>query len=311
MSAPVTLSVTNTPATGISYTPLPTQYWETPVNAENIQNWYQLTGSWMGYAANTFATTGGYNDTGNYNPFTAAPLSAHILWTKPYCIGGVSGGELGNSEQSSNFWTTSQYDPKYAPIIMNGIEYSTWYTTTTSTQQGIIAINLFTGQTMFVINTTYPLRAGMQINFENINQYGVVGPYIFTASNTGTFAFGVSNWYMYDGMTGQYLCEIDNAPSFSFLGQDPNGNIIGYAFNSTSGSMLVNGNTVTINNTAVYGPAVEMFNLTQAMQQTGLNWAITQGTKYQWQNGLQWATQSIPPIVNGIVQQVLALALSD
>jgi outer membrane protein assembly factor BamB len=44
-----------------------------------------------------------------------------------------------------------------------------------------------------------------------------------------------------------------------------------------------------------------MFNLTQAMQQTGLNWAITQGTKYQWQNGLQWATQSIPPVVNGIV----------
>lgn len=301
MSAPVTLSVTNTPATGISYTPLPTQYWETPVNAENIQNWYQLTGSWMGYAANTFATTGGYNDTGNYNPFTAAPLTSHIIWTKPYCIGGVSGGELGNSEQASNFWTTSQYDPKYAPIIMNGIEYSTWYTTTTSTEQGIIAINLFTGQTMFVINTTNPLRAGMQINFENINQYGVVGPYIFTASNTGTFAFGPSNWYMYDGMTGQYLCEIDNAPSFSFLGQDPNGNIIGYAFNSTTGSMLVNGARVTINNTAVYGPAVEMFNLTLAMQQTGLNWAITQGTKYQWQNGLQWATQSIPPVVNGIV----------
>jgi hypothetical protein len=301
MSAPVTLSVTNTAATGIQYTPLPTQYWETPVNAENIQNWYQLTGSWMGYAANTFAATGGYNDTGNYNPYTAAPLTAHILWTKPYCVGGVSGGELGNSEQASNFWTTSQYDPKYAPIIMNGIEYSTWYTTTTSTEQGIIAINLFTGQTMFVINTTNPLRAGMQINFENINQYGVVGPYIFAASNVGTFAFGVSNWYMYDGMTGQYLCEIDNAPSFSFLGQDPNGNIIGYAFNSTTGSMLVNGNRVTINNTAVYGPAVEMFNLTQAMQQTGLNWAITQGTKYQWQNGLQWATQSIPPVVNGIV----------
>ncbi len=301
MSAPTTLLVTNTPATGLSYTPLPTQYWETPVNAQNVQNWYQLTGSWMGYSANTFAVTGGYNATGSYNPFTSAPLTAHLIWTKPWCIGGVAGGELGNSEQGSNFWTTSQYDPKYAPIIMNGIEYSTWYTTTTSTQVGIMALNLYTGETMWVINTTYPLRCGMEINFENINQYGVVGPYIFTASNTGVFAFGTSNWYMYDGMTGQYLCEIDNAPAFAFLGQDPNGNIIGYAVNNTSGSMLVNGQKVTINNTAVYGPALEMFNLTMAMQQTGLNWAITQGTKYQWQNGLQWETQSIPPVINGIV----------
>ena len=32
-------------------------------------------------------------------------------------------GPYGNNEQSSSYWTTSQYDPKYAPIIMDGIEY--------------------------------------------------------------------------------------------------------------------------------------------------------------------------------------------
>jgi hypothetical protein len=310
-----TLVVTNTPATGIPFTPLPTAYWQTPVNAENVQNWASLTGSWMGYSTNTFAATGGYNDTGNYNPYTATPTTAHIIWTKPWCIGGVAGGALGNNEQGSNYWTTSQYDPKYAPIIMEGIEYSTWYTTTTSSEQGIIAINLFTGQTMWVISTTNVLRCGMIINFENINQYGTVGPYIWATSG--------STWYMYDGMTGQYLCQVDHAPSFNFLGQDANGNIIGYSWNDTAGTMYSYpnghygefGNPLppvvhTITNTALNGPALEMFNLTMAMQQTGTNWAIAQGTVYQWQDGLEWAVQSLPPVDNGIVTGGLASPFS-
>ena len=312
-SAPITLLVQQSAATGIPFTPLPTNWWQTPINAENVQNWAAIGGAWMGYAANTFANTGGYNATGNYNPYTTAPTTAHILWTKPWCIGGVAGRELGNDEQNSAFWTTSQYNPKFAPVIMNGIMYSTWYTTTTSSQQGILATNLFTGETMWLINTTDPLRCGMMVNFENINQYGVVGPYIITQGGGGLFA-PPGDWKIYDGMTGQYLCKITNTPSFIFLGQDANGNIIGYAFNNTAGTMLaypngragafgnpIPGVSYTIKNTTIYGPALEMFNLTAAMQQTALNWGIAQGASYSWQDGLEWVTQSLPPVVNGIV----------
>jgi hypothetical protein len=312
-SAPVTLTVQSTPASGIPYTPLPTQYWETPVNAENVQNWYALTGSWMGYSANTFATTGGYNMTGSYNPYTTAPTTAHILWTKPWALGGVAGGELGNSEQNSDFWTTSQYDPKYAPIIMDGIEYSTWYTTNTGGQQGILAMNLYNGQTMWVINTTNPLRCGMIVNFENINQYGDVGPYIWTQSGGGIFGAGANNWYMYDGMTGQYEAEITNAASPSWLGQDPNGNIIGYLVNDTTGTMVVNGVPVTTDSGSIFSfvtftsvsdghpiqNSFELWNMTQCLAQTGLNWAITPGTVYQWKAGIQWDVL-IPTTVNGL-----------
>ncbi|MGZ4850334.1 MAG: outer membrane protein assembly factor BamB family protein [Candidatus Bathyarchaeia archaeon] len=312
-SAPVTLIVQQNPATGIPFTPLPTSWWQTPINAENVQNWADISGAWMGYSAVTFANTGGYNVTGNYNPYTTAPTTAHILWTKPWCIGGVAGRELGNDEQNSNFWTTSQYNPKFAPVIMNGIMYSTWYTTTTSSEQGIMATNLFTGETMWVINTTDPLRCGMEVNFENINQYGVVGPYIITQGGGGLFA-PPGDWKIYDGMTGQYLCKITNTPSFLFLGQDANGNIIGYAFNNTAGTMYaypngrfgafgnpISGVSYTIQNTTTYGPALEMFNLTAAMQQTALNWGIALGASYSWQDGIEWVTQSLPPIVNGIV----------
>ena len=88
---------------------------------------------------------------------------------------------------------------------MNGIEYSQWYTTQTGSSQGIMALNLYTGQTLWVINTTYNLRCGMILNFPTIDQYGCVGPYIFAQSGGGFFASGPSTWYMYDGLTGQYL----------------------------------------------------------------------------------------------------------
>jgi hypothetical protein len=304
-SQPVNLTVTNTPATGIPFTPLPKTWWQTPINAENTQNWAAISGSWMGYlSTNTGGKTGEYNDSGSYNPFTTTPTSAHILWTKPWCVGGVAGGELGNNEQASDYWTASQYEPKFAPVIMDGILYSTWYTTNTGGQQGIQAVNLFTGQTMFVINTTDPLRCGMIVNFENVNQYGDVGPYVITSSALG-------NWYLYDGLTGQYECEIANAPAFLFVGQDPNGNIIGYAFNSTTGVIhsYPNGRfgmfgnpiapvTYPIQNTTIYGSALVMYNLTAAMQQAGgLGWTIVPGTIYQWQDGVEWVTQSIPPVV--------------
>lgn len=310
-SETATLLVQSEPVTGIPFTPLPTSWWQTPVNAENVQNWATISGGWMGYAANTFASTGGYNASGNYNPWTNAPASAHILWTKPWCAGGAAGNTVGNSEQGGSYWTTSQYDPKYAPIIMNGVEYSTWYTTQTGSQQGIMAFNLYTGETMWVINTTDPLKCGMIVNFKNNNQYGAVGPYIFT-STAGFLGmvFGPNNWYMYDGMTGQYLAKITNALSFAFLGQDSNGNIIGYYANSTSGTMSVQGKPATFNTTK-NGPTLEMFNLTTAIAasgQIGMDWSINLGSTFNWMDGLQWAV-SENSIIDGVAVQGLGTGL--
>ena len=61
--------------------------------------------------------------------------------------------------------------------------YSTWYTQHMHTQTAYKAIDLYTGKDLWTLNTTNPLRCGMVINAKHINQYGVVGPYIWT---TGT-----------------------------------------------------------------------------------------------------------------------------
>jgi hypothetical protein len=77
-----TLTVSSTPATEYPFTPLPTTYWQTPVDAQNVQNWYAISGPWLGLAAQSFATTGLYNASNDYNAYTLAPTTGHILWTK-------------------------------------------------------------------------------------------------------------------------------------------------------------------------------------------------------------------------------------
>ncbi len=126
-SLPTTLVVQQEPVVQhtFPFTPLPTHWWQTPVSAENSQNWYTLTGAWLGLRANDFASTGSYNNSGYYNPYTESVNAGHVLWTKPWLAGGVAGGILGGGEVQSHYWSTFQYTPRYAPVCINGILYST------------------------------------------------------------------------------------------------------------------------------------------------------------------------------------------
>ena len=74
-----TLTVQTQPLTGPTVAPLPTTYWTRPINAQN-NNWYNIAGNWLGFGLGIFP--GVYNATGNYNPYTTAPTTAHILWTR-------------------------------------------------------------------------------------------------------------------------------------------------------------------------------------------------------------------------------------
>ena len=122
-SATAYLTVQEDPIPLLPTAPLPTSYWTRPIQAGNYP-WYQLSGNWLGLGAHSFAATGRYNATGNYNPYSNAPLAAHIMWTKPVAFGGLMGGEYGGDD-TSNFYSTSQYEPKWAPIIINGVMYYT------------------------------------------------------------------------------------------------------------------------------------------------------------------------------------------
>lgn len=347
-SGVVTLVVQQEPISRSSYpiTPLPTSWWETPVTAENVQNWYAITGAWLGLNGNAFASTGTYNSTSYCNPYTASVLSGHVLWTLPWGAGGTAGGDLGGTE-SSNFWTTRQYSPNFAPVIINGILYSTQFTygLSTGANNGIIAINLFTGQQLFSINTTNALRCGDIFQYKNVNQYGVMGPFLWTTgtlppSDTGGNLIGApgvpssfmnttgTQWNMYDGFDGRYILSIVNGTGLT-ISTDDNGGLVGYYNNGT----ITNGvpsigawverthpnagaSAMTTVMASGNGPHFDMFNFTTALTTgVGNNLQPARNLVLDWSTGVQFAVPlplniSGVPIASVPVTQSLTLSIN-
>ncbi len=321
------------------YTPLPTQWWQTPVSAENVQNWYAITGAWLGLASNSFATTGSYNASSYFNPYTESVNAGHVLWTKPWLAGGVAGGIFGGDEVMGHYWSTFQYTPRYAPVIMDGVIYSTHYTTGMSTgeEEGIDALNLYTGQTMWTINTTNTLRCGMEFNQYTINDYGVRGPWIWTtgtlpACDTGGNYIappGASSpymnttgtqWNLYDGVSGKYEMSIVNGSALT-IGQDSNGDLIGYFLNNTAGKQIIyptsttggvaSGASVSTAISTTTGPHITAVNMTAAAgftsyispENIAVNTVRNMSTGYIWD-------KMVPTNISGVTIDP-ALALSS
>ncbi len=313
-----TLVVQEEPITQTAWpiTPLPTQYWETPVSAQNVQNWYKIMGPWLGLGGITFADTGAYNASSLCNPYTPSVLSGHILWTKTWGAGGVVGGDAGGTEDTGNYWSTRQYWPQYAPVIMNGRMYSTYYPETTGYSAGIVCTDLYSGETVFTINTTSVLRCGMETQWKTANMYGVIGPYIWTTGNlpyseTGgvncqSTEYDVSYTYgfpmytqkdaynLYSAQTGQYVLSIINAPSSLTLKADATGNLIGYYLNSTVGNMTTSKGLVNITENH---PVLGCFNFSQALGNSW-GWSPSLNTVIDFRSGIMWANP-IPVDIGG------------
>jgi hypothetical protein len=190
-----------------------------------------------------------YNETGNYNPYTTAPTTAHILWTKPVAFGGTIGGEFGGSE-TSNFYSTAQYEPKFAPIIINGILYYTMYPGASTNPAGWEAVNLQTGQTIWTKNTTEVLVCGQILNYDSPNQYGGLA-YLWSqpASAGGYGGAGVS-LEMWDAMTGNYILSISGNPPLietSPIVEDEHGDLLIYYINYTDNTLNMWNSTKCIN----------------------------------------------------------------
>jgi len=322
VSPVVTLTVQQAPITQRSYpfTPLPTQWWETPVSAENTQNWYAIMGP--------MEFPGTYNSTSLCNPYTQPVLSGHVLWTLPWIAGGVAGGAAaGPGEINGAYWTVRQYEQPFNPIIINGKMWAQQQPQSSSTTSGILCIDLYTGKTDYVINTTSTPSFGLQTPIQFPNGYGCVPYVIFTtgaltpAETGGHLIPSTGTQYnMYDGLTGLYICSIVNGTGLSARNEDANGNIIGYYQNSTVGTMsiwtqkpfntlLPNGTsassspqlqkTVTITASA---PVLCQFNFTKCLwnamsTQGGLQ--ISKNTAIDFRLGIEYA-MPIPTTLNGL-----------
>lgn len=286
------LTVQEEPIAYPAQNPLPTEYWTRPIYAEN-NNWYEIAGNWLGLGVSTFANTGMYNASGNYNPYTTAPNAPHILWTKPIAFGGTIGGEFGGDE-TGNYYSTSQYEPKFAPIIMNGILYYTNYPGTSANPAGWTAVNLHTGQTIWTKDTTEILRCGQILHMVTPNQYGGLA-YLWSipAEAAGFSLFGgTSSLEMWDAMTGNYILKIVNAPIMT-LTADDGGNLVGYYTNITDNTLNMWNSTRCINlggSTGAFGESIPVAD--------SWSWRPRQDAIVNFSFGIQW-TKPLANQVNG------------
>jgi outer membrane protein assembly factor BamB len=298
-----TLSVTvqEEPITSLPQTPLPTGYWQRPIFPENL-DWYTLGGNWLGYNLGVGGGGSGggyYNMTANYNPYSTAPNTAHILWTKPYGFGGLMGGDFGGTTFGSNYNTNNQYQPHWDGIIMNGVAYYNLVSGSTANPNGWVAVDLRTGEELWTKKTESLLRTGQVVNIKNPNQYGgfaylwalPLNPYAGTTSGSRQHN---NTWEMYDAMTGDWILNIVNAPTSRavinenltvniaaapLLVSDENGNLLGYYANYATNQLIMWNSTL----------AIYSYNYMTGRSVNSWVWCPPLGANIDWNLGVQWS----------------------
>ncbi len=204
ISPPVTITVQSSPIPYFANTPLPTSYWTTPIYASNYQWAQAVGGNWYGLGRPGFDNTGGYDGSGNnFQPYSTAPTTAHIVWTKLITTGGQPGGETPANEMSAIAANSPLYHT-FEPIILDGILFYSWYPAQTD-YAGIVAVNLFNGQTLWVKNTTDTLVYGQVITFHTVEEFGSQA--LLWVYNPST-----ANYDILDPVTGNYMATVNNIP---------------------------------------------------------------------------------------------------
>jgi hypothetical protein len=273
-SDPITFTVTQAPIQLWPEAPLPTQFWTRPINGAN-QNWWSLAANWLGGAAQNVGPTASF-------AYGTAPESAHIMWTTPAFAGGVMDARFGSRD-----YVTSHYEGlSFSPLILNGRIY--FNAINPEMKEGYYCIDLYTGKQLYFYNTTGPVNGAgggfdahggitqQQLAFAQIlavdlpNQMGGY-PYLWSTTSATP-----NTWMMYDAYTGNYICSINNIPTWATGGAGPFGAAGGTAVYGNDGSIL-RYNLVNVGNTTSPKYYLQMWNTTQAIWWTG--------TQQQYQNG--------------------------
>jgi hypothetical protein len=173
--------------------PLPKDFWTRPIS-DASREWYVLQGNWLGGAANQWPPggaggtigAGGMFGGGAY-AYGTGPESAHILWSKPFYIGGLMDERLGNINFATAHYQGVQFSPN---IILDGkIHWSPFYTHTGS--EGWEIIDLYTGETLFKDwDATCPNMGSVYL-YESPNQHGGFA-YLWETGGGGFFFGGAA-----------------------------------------------------------------------------------------------------------------------
>jgi outer membrane protein assembly factor BamB len=308
-SATVTLTVQEEQVGAYPGSPLPTEYWTRPINAQN-REWATIGGNWLGLSNEWVPNSQAPNPQSNL--YSIGPETAHIAWTKELAIGGLIGGNTSGS-LSDMYFTGLWYYPKIvSPIIMNGILY---IRTMSSPFQykGTVAIDIRTGKELW--NKDGVFATFGSIWFEEIGDIHGGIPYLWgTGQITDdgiVYAPGLyegyatsSTWHLYDAFTGDLVRTFANVtPGTVMFG--PNGEVLEYILN-TAHNWLAMWNSSAVTDFIDY--------------KTGLwQWTPTTGPAVDWRHGVDFnvtidaigAGYSIQGIDSGVIYASKTYTLAD
>lgn len=253
--------------------PLPTGYWDRPINAMN-RNWWLISGNWLqrGYSAEC----GAWDSAHGYNPYSQAPRAPHVMWTKELTLGGLVGGEFG----STSYYAGLSYEPKLTPpIIMNGRLY---YNLRAGyfgppALPGFVCVDLTTGEEIWR-NNDYLISNGQLYNFISANQMGVT-PFLW---NIGLFTYE-----LFDANTGDLILTFANS---AFTSDFSTGKVV-YGEDGTMFVYLLEGRFgwfAKWNSTKAFEG-----NGMIAQQESGLQQFVPARGVFDWRKGLEW-NKTIP-----------------
>ena len=264
-SSVVSITVQQEPIPGYPTTPLPTGFWQRPIEGEN-REWSTISGNWL---------QSNYNASGAFNPYTTAPDSAHILWTKPIAFGGIAGGEFG----SISYYTGLTYEAKFQPpVVINGRLYYN-QRLGSSSWAGLACVDVRTGEDLWFKNDTV-ISLGQIYDYESPNQHGAI-PYLWYAEGP--------TWRMYDALTGDWILDLANASAIVMADfgarvmYSPTGDMLVYMLDGAKNQLsLWNSSWIPKMLAGDSGPAV-------------WEWRPPLGATLDWQTGIQW-TKTVPDV---------------
>ena len=260
----VTISVQQEPIMASIGSPLPTEYWTRPIDAQNYE-WNVLNGAWLGLPLQ-FAS--GAGPEGAFNPYAKAPNTGHILWTIPQAFGGIVGGQFTDSD----FYTGLSYQEKWSPptaVIIDGRLYYHPTAGPSATRLGLSCVDLATGKELWFQNET-TISFGQLWKVETINVHGV---------NAFLWDYRTGTSTLYDAYTGMALLKVSNCQSATKVTTSEEGDLMIYTMNAGRGWMTLWNSSMAIN------------------PNDDLTWSPSLTRTYEWANGIMWNVSI--PIISG------------
>ena len=279
-SESVTLVVQQQPTATYPNNPLPTDAWTRPIYAEN-KGWNTIADNWLmpRYDQPDRTYVGRASA---WAPYTSAPNSPHVLWTKPIAFGGIVGGSFGDK----SYYTGLSYNGIYNAMIIQGRIIYPEHSPGGSTYSGTRCIDLYTGEEIYFIPNAY-IDFCQTMDFESPNQHGVI-PYLWSCGDAPAFfrALGIGifgtnqTWTLYDAFSGRQMVKMTNVTADRTM-FGPSGEILSYVLDTSNDRLIC------------WNSTKALYNSPNNVNFIGDSYALAEGGILDGNLGIEWNV-SIP-----------------